>query len=140
MTPVAPESPKSFAFVVTDVPAISRCTQGVSSANSPINAPPIIRHLTTSTSITNGGFFFLGDAAREQVESVIETGARLLRAEFRDAGRRQLDRERNTVQPAADLLHDAGVAIREREPGTQPGRVRRRRRTASDMAVLDCVG
>jgi hypothetical protein len=39
ITPVAPAGPRSCSLDVVEVPAMSRWTQGVPSANSPIKAP-----------------------------------------------------------------------------------------------------
>ena len=52
---------------------------------------------------------------REEPEAVLEPPQDLRHREHLDARRRELDRERDTVQAPADLRHGPGVLVRQRE-------------------------
>ena len=88
-------------------------------------------------------------ASRQQPEPVTETVAHLLRAHRHHPRRRQLDRQRDPVQPPADLRHRVRVVglVQREARSDRPGRVRRttpppptrpRRATSSDGTGHSC--
>ena len=58
----------------------------------------------------------------EQLEGVVEPSRDLLGREHAHSRRRQLDRQRNAVEPPTDLRDRGGVRVIERERGKDPAR------------------
>jgi hypothetical protein len=65
----------------------------------------------------------------EQLEGVVEPGCDLLGREHAHPRRGQLDRQRNAVEPPADLRDRGGVRVIEQERGKDRARAREKQTT-----------
>ena len=111
-----PRSPMTSASANTASSSNRRCSRGLEELVAPVDG-------------RSQGLLALGEVARaaaQEAEPVVEPVAQDLRREQPEAGGGELDRQRQAVEPAADL-RDGGRRCRPsaRSPGRRRGRGRR---------------